>query len=198
MENTHTHTHTHNDCSRNWVLILVGADILWEEECLALKDDRVEQCLRFCGSEFQMWGPKQEKVQKPWVLCLYCWIFSMWVSEEEHSAQDGVQTCNSLLFREVSRTRTIYITETHKNYFIFNTFWNGKPVQFFQEGCWVVVAGCQENESCSNILNFLERLDDRIRCTHEETVAVVKPWEDIIESNKESWLHLQWETCRLN
>ena len=28
---THTHTHTHNDCSRNWVLILVGAKILWEE-----------------------------------------------------------------------------------------------------------------------------------------------------------------------
>ena len=28
---------------------------------LALKDDRVNQCLRSCGSEFQMWGPKQEK-----------------------------------------------------------------------------------------------------------------------------------------
>ena len=26
--------------------------------------------------------------------------------------------------------------------------------------------------------NFLERLDDRIRCTHEETAAVVNPlWE---------------------
>ena len=23
-----THTHTHNDCSRNWVLILVGVEIL--------------------------------------------------------------------------------------------------------------------------------------------------------------------------
>ena len=38
----------------------------------------------------------------------------------------------------------------------------------------MVVVGCQENESCSNVLNFLRRLDDRIRCTHEETVAVVK------------------------
>ena len=28
---------------------------------LALKDDRVKQCLRSCGSKFQMWGPKQEK-----------------------------------------------------------------------------------------------------------------------------------------
>ena len=27
---------------------------------LALKDERVEQCLRSCGSEFQMWGPEQE------------------------------------------------------------------------------------------------------------------------------------------
>ena len=32
----------------------------------------------------------------------------------------------------------------------------------------MVVAGCQENESCSRGLNFLERLDERIRCTHEE------------------------------
>ena len=28
---------------------------------LALKNDRVEQCLRSSGREFQMWGPKQEK-----------------------------------------------------------------------------------------------------------------------------------------
>ena len=27
-----------------------------------LKNDKVEQCLRSCGSEFQTWGPKQEKV----------------------------------------------------------------------------------------------------------------------------------------
>ena len=39
----------------------------------------------------------------------------------------------------------------------------------------MVVTGCQQNESCSNVLNFLERLDDRIWCIHEETVAVVKP-----------------------
>ena len=39
----------------------------------------------------------------------------------------------------------------------------------------MLVAGCQENESCSKVFNFLERLDGRIRCTHEETVAVVKP-----------------------
>ena len=46
----------------------------------------------------------------------------------------------------------------------------------------MVVTGCQENKSCSKVLNFLERLDDRIRCTHEETVAVVNPLEDIGET----------------
>ena len=51
-------------------------------------------------------------------------------------------------------------------------------MRFFQEKCWVVVAGCQQNKSCSKVSDFLERLDDRIRCTHEETVAVVKAWED--------------------
>ena len=39
----------------------------------------------------------------------------------------------------------------------------------------MLVAGCQENETCSKVLDFLERLDDRIMCTREETVAVVKP-----------------------
>ena len=31
---------------------------------------------------------------------------------------------------------------------------------------------CHENESCSKVLNFLERLDDRIGCANEETVTV--------------------------
>ena len=34
-------------------------------------------------------------------------------------------------FREVSRTRTTYSTETHTSDFILNMFSNGKPVQFF-------------------------------------------------------------------
>ena len=28
---------------------------------MALKDDRVDQCLRSCGSEFQMCGPKGDR-----------------------------------------------------------------------------------------------------------------------------------------
>ena len=55
----------------------------------------------------------------------------------------------------------------------------GSQCSFFQESYWVVM----QNESCSKVLNFLERLDDIISCTHLETVAVVKPWEDI-GSNK--------------
>ena len=43
----------------------------------------------------------------------------------------------------------------------------------------MVVTGCQENESCIKVLNFLERLDERIRCTHMETVAVVMPLANI-------------------
>ena len=35
----------------------------------------------------------------------------------------------------------------------------------------------------TSIANLLEMLDDRIRCTQEEAVAVFKPWEDI-GSNK--------------
>ena len=38
---------------------------------------------------------------------------------------------------------------------------------------------CDEDESCSKILNFLERFDDRIECAHEKTVTVIKPREDI-------------------
>ena len=31
----------------------------------------------------------------------------------------------------------------------------------------------------SKVLNFVERLDDRIACAHEETVTVIKPREDV-------------------
>ena len=100
-------------------------------------------------------------------------------------------------FREVSRTRTIYSTETHTSDFILYTFWNGKPVQFFQERCCVVMTGCQENKSCSKVLNFLERLDDRIRCTHKETVAVVEPWKDVGGNKSLGYVFSQPQTWAL-
>ena len=39
------HKHIHNDCSRNWVLILVGVEEKRKIFILSLKDDGVEQCL---------------------------------------------------------------------------------------------------------------------------------------------------------
>ena len=52
-------------------------------------------------------------------------------------------------------------------------------MQLFQERCRVLMTRCHENESCSKILNFLERLDDKIECAHEETVTVIKLREDV-------------------
>ena len=55
----------------------------------------------------------------------------------------------------------------------------GSQCSFFQERCRVVMTRCHENESCSKVLNFLERLDDRIGWTHEETLTVIKPRENV-------------------
>ena len=46
------------------------------------------------------------------------------------AVQRGKQDQNHIIIAELKHTSDI----------IFNTFWNGKPVQFFQERCWVVVA----------------------------------------------------------
>ena len=37
-----------------------------------------------------MWGPKCEKVRKPWVLLLKRWILSMRVSDEERREREGL------------------------------------------------------------------------------------------------------------
>ena len=40
--------------------------------------------------------------------------------------------------------------------------------------------------------------DDRIRCTHEETVAaVVEPWEDMGSNKSLGWIFTEWETAVL-
>ena len=129
---------------------------------LALKDDRVEQCLVGANSKC---GVQRKRRCESHESCVCIVGFPacgcqkksvVYETECRHAAvQTGKQDQNYL-----------YSTETHTSYFILNTFWNGKPVQFFQERCWVVVTGCQENKSCSKVLNFLERLDNRIRCTH--------------------------------
>ena len=44
-----------------------------------------------------------------------------------------------------------------------------------QKTCSVVMTRYLEDESCSKVLNFLERLDDRIVYVHEKTDRVIKP-----------------------
>ena len=87
-----THTRTHNDYGRNWVLILVGVEILWEEEGFQFGFKRWQG--RAVSKVLWEWipnvGPKQEKARKPWLFHLYCWNFSMRMSEEEPSVRDGV------------------------------------------------------------------------------------------------------------
>ena len=35
-----------------------------------LKEERVAECLKSWGRLFQMWGPKCDKVRKPWVFAV--------------------------------------------------------------------------------------------------------------------------------
>ena len=133
--------HTHSDCSRNWVLILVWMEILWEQEGFQLG--------------FKRWPG--------WAVSKVLWE---WIPNVGSKTREGVkatslafvlldfqhagvrrrayctrQSVNMQQLREISRTRTTYSTETHTSDFILKTLWNGKPVQFFQERCWVVVTG---------------------------------------------------------
>ena len=98
----HTHVCTHNDCSRNWVLILVGMEILWEEEgfSLALKHERVEQCLKILREWIPNVGSKAREGVKATSLCvvgfsacrcqknphLFLWFFSFFFKYICHSA----------------------------------------------------------------------------------------------------------------
>ena len=48
-------------------------------------------------------------------------------------------------------------------------------MQLLQERCRVVMTRCHVDESCSKVVNFVERLDDRIGRAHHETITVIKP-----------------------
>ena len=82
---------------------------------MALKDDRVEQCLRSCGSEFQNMGSKAregaEAMSLAFVLLdffsqeklptniknLYCWIFLIKRNSQQiHSLECGVGMSDSV------------------------------------------------------------------------------------------------------
>ena len=51
------------------------------------------------GRLFLMWGPKCEKVQKPWVLLLKRWSLSMNVTKSGESGKD----CNSAVVQKDKR-----------------------------------------------------------------------------------------------
>ena len=61
VHHTCAHTHTHNDCSRNCVLILVGAKILWEEEGF-----------QFGFKRWQGWAVSEVKSLKRNCLATHC------------------------------------------------------------------------------------------------------------------------------
>ena len=75
-------------------------------------------------------------------------------------------------FRQVSRTRTTYSVETHTNDVLK---WEASAV--FPGEVLSAGGGVPRERVLQQSFEFfcVERLDDRIRCTHEETIAVVKP-----------------------
>ena len=53
---------------------------------------------------------------------------------------------NTQQFTEVGRSRTIHSMKAHACNFVPDTFCNGNPVQFSQEGQRKVMTGCHEND----------------------------------------------------
>ena len=119
------------------------------------------------------------RVQSKWKCKSYevcsC-IVGFWARWNLKSVKCARRSVDMYEFRDVSRTGTIYSMEAHACNFMFNVLWNGK---LLQERYRVVMTRCHEDESCSNLLNFLERLDERIGCAQEEIVTIIKLWEDI-------------------
>ena len=114
-----------------------------------------------------MWGPKQEKARKPRLLRLYCWIFSMRVSEEERSVRDGVLTCS-----RSERQAGPFIALKHIQAILYLIRSEIGSQSCFSRvvssgGGWVPREGLFQQS-----FEFSERLDDRLGCTHEETVTV--------------------------
>ena len=87
---THVHVHTHWLAETGYWYWL-GWKYCEKRKAfsLALKDDRVEQCLRSCGTESQMCGLKQEKVQMPWVLRVNVAWVGGWGEGETHNGTNS-------------------------------------------------------------------------------------------------------------
>ena len=90
-----------------------------------LKEERVAECLMSLGRLFQMWGPKCEKVRKPWVLQLKRWILSMRVSDEERRER---KDCKGVAAQKDKRERCDCVV-TRASSFVFYPFRNWEPVE---------------------------------------------------------------------
>ena len=77
---------------------------------LALKDDRVEQCLRSCGSEFKCGVQSKIKCENH-ESCVCIAGFSACGCQKKSVVHETERRHTQ--FKEVSRTRTNYSTETH-------------------------------------------------------------------------------------
>ena len=73
-----------------------------------------------------MWGPKCEKVRKPWVLRLKRWIFSMRVSDEERREREGTVKVQQL--RKIRESGTCDCVVKHASSFVFDSFRNDKII----------------------------------------------------------------------
>ena len=74
-----------------------------------LKEERVAECLMSWGRLFQMWGPKCEKVRKPWVLWLKHSILSMLVSDKEWKEREGLHVKVSVAAQKDKRERNLWL-----------------------------------------------------------------------------------------
>ena len=90
-----THTHAHTDCSRNWVLIQVRAEILWEEEGF-----------QFGFERWQGWA--MSKVLWDWVNSK-CGVRSKnWRSTKNETLKStSVRNLELLWFVDIAKLRTV-------------------------------------------------------------------------------------------
>ena len=70
-----------------------------------------------------MWGPKCEKVRKPWILRSKRWNLSMRVSEKERRDREGLKN------QKDKRGGTYDCVVTHASSFAFYSFRNWEPVE---------------------------------------------------------------------
>ena len=110
--NTHTrtHAHTHTRAHARAHARTVQTDrsegqcglteIFWEEKCLELAFEGRESSLMSLGRLFQMWGPKCEKVRKPWVLC---WSVGFWACMCLTKSRESGKDCKGVAAQKDKR-----------------------------------------------------------------------------------------------